>query len=361
MPRIILSRLPRLLKIWEICMVFLWRKTIWEIFTRIGETFSKAILCYNLSLDAKRAQNDRHGMATTLANLAAAYFQEDELETAEEMYLQSLEIFREMGDQRGEGQSLLGLAGVRVEKGELKEAMQHFQDCLTAGDGAGRLPGHDSSFAWPGQWSLFGLVYGKRQRPAMFRYWMPFAPWATSGAVAAVLCSWGNLQADLGEWDHALENYQESLAILERLGDDYSMAVAKNNLANICYRRGDWTEALENYRQSQEGFAKEGDDKSQASVLSNMASLCYKRGEWSRALECYQESLDLFERLEDMAGAAQVLGNLGNFYHRRGERSLAKEHFLRGLEILKRLGDRQGAAGDAGQYRHVKAWPGRHS
>jgi len=36
---------------------------------------SKAILCYNLSLDAKRAQNDRHGMATTFANLAAAYYQ----------------------------------------------------------------------------------------------------------------------------------------------------------------------------------------------------------------------------------------------------------------------------------------------
>ena len=40
----------------------------------------KAILCYNLSLDAKRAQNDPHGMATTLVNLAAAYFQERELE-----------------------------------------------------------------------------------------------------------------------------------------------------------------------------------------------------------------------------------------------------------------------------------------
>ena len=36
LPRNILSRLPRPLKIWETCTAFLWRKTIWEIFTRIG-------------------------------------------------------------------------------------------------------------------------------------------------------------------------------------------------------------------------------------------------------------------------------------------------------------------------------------
>ncbi len=302
----------------------------------------KAILCYNLSLDAKRAQNDLHGIATTLANLAAAYCQENELETAEEMYQQSREIFREMNDQRSEGKSLLGLAGAKAKKGELKEAMKHFQDCLQMA-----MAQEDSPVLTA---ALHGLVdvslrlgLWQEAEASYVRVLDALRSLGDSEAVAAVLCSWGNLQADLGLWDHALENYQESLSILEQLGDEYSMAVAKNNLANICCRRGDWTAALENYRFSREGFAKVGDDKSQASVLSNMASLCYKRGEWSHALECYQESLDLFERLEDMAGAAQVLGNLGNFYHRRGERSLAKEHFSRGLEILKRLGDRQGA------------------
>jgi tetratricopeptide (TPR) repeat protein len=78
-------------------------------------------------LDAKRAQNDRHGMATTYANLAAVYFQEGDLTLAEEMYLLSLEGFRENGDLKGEGMSLLGLAGIRAERGDLKEALQHFQ------------------------------------------------------------------------------------------------------------------------------------------------------------------------------------------------------------------------------------------
>ena len=140
----------------------------------------KAILCYNLSLDAKRAQNDRHGTATTYANLAAAYFQDGELASAQEMYQQSVEIFREMGDQRGEGQSLLGLAGASAEKGELKEAMKHFQDCLMLGMEREDSPAMTAALEGLANVSL-GLVCGRRQRPAIFGYWMPFVPWATRG------------------------------------------------------------------------------------------------------------------------------------------------------------------------------------
>jgi len=142
----------------------------------------------------------------------------------------------------------------------------------------------------------------------------------------------------------AVESYKECLEILGQLGDGYSLAVAQNNLGNICYRQGDWTAALENYNSSLAVFEKVGDAESMASVLSNVASICYKNGDWSQALESYQKSLDLFEKLDDLAGEARVLGNLGNFYYRRGERSLALEHFQRGLELLERQGDRQGAA-----------------
>ena len=162
--------------------------------------------------------------------------------------------------------------------------------------------------------------------------------------LAAVLCSWGDLKAELGEWEAAVACYQESLSILERLDDGYSIAVARNNLANINYRRGDWTGALENYAASREGFERAGDERSLASVLSNSAALYLKKGEWSTAIECYQESLDRFERREDLAGAAQVLANLGQLYQRRGEGSLAREQFTRALEKYKLLGDREAAA-----------------
>ena len=86
----------------------------------LGDT-CKAILCYNLSLDAKRAQNDRHGMAMTLANLAAAHSQVGEVETAEEMYQQSLGIFRDTGDLKSEAKSLLGLAGAKIGRASCRE------------------------------------------------------------------------------------------------------------------------------------------------------------------------------------------------------------------------------------------------
>jgi len=308
----------------------------------LGDT-GKAILCYSLSLDARRAENDLHGMAVTMSNLAAAHSQDGELDTAEEMYLQSLEIFREAGDLGGEAKSLLGLAGTKAGMGELAESVRHFQASLQMGVDLGNSSVMTESLQGLVSVSL-RLGLWQEVQASYIRVTDVLRSLGESEALAQALCSWGDLEADLGEWDHALQCYQESLEILERQGDEYFMAVARNNLANICYRRGDWAAALESYRYSQESFARVGDERSQASVLSNMASLCYKRGEWSRALECYQESLDLFERLDDLAGAAQVLSNLGNFYHRRGERSLAKEHFTRALEICRRLEDGPGAA-----------------
>ena len=115
--------------------------------------------------------------------------------------------------------------------------MKHFQDCLLL-----EMEREDSMAMTA---ALHGLVnvslrlgLWQEAEASYARVLDALRSMGDSGAVAAVLCSRGNLEADLGEWDHALENYQESLAIMERLGDVYSMAVAKNNLANICYRRG---------------------------------------------------------------------------------------------------------------------------
>ena len=219
--------------------------------------------------------------------------------------------------------------------------MQHFRKCLSMGMELGDASAITASLyglvnvclrsgGWREAEGIYGQVLDKLRLGDIPPWPQCSAPGATSRP------TWAS--------GTGCRYYQESLVLLDRLGDFYSTAVARNNLANISYRRGDWTAALENYAASLEGFEKAGDERSLASVLSNSAALHIKKGEWSRALQCYQESLALFERLEDQAGAAQVLANLSQLLPTRGERSLAKEQLSRALEKYRSIGDREAAA-----------------
>ena len=196
----------------------------------------------------------------------ASISQMGQRELAERLYRQSLEAFVEIGDSQGIGKSLLGLASLMAESGDLDGALQHYRESLAL-----EMKRVDSRAIIVSLEVLSGSASGKdvgrRQKRSMLTFWMLFALLGDSLSEASVLCSLGNLRADLGRWDNALECYQDSLSILEKLGDIYAIAVARNNLGNICYRRGDWTAAQENYSSSIEGFEKAGDVQSQASGI----------------------------------------------------------------------------------------------
>jgi len=71
--------------------------------------------------------------------------------------------------------------------------------------------------------------------------------WPLSSAPGA------DLKADLSEWEAAVAYYQESLVLLDRLGDFYSTAWPETP-GQHQLPRGDWTAALDNYAASLGGI-----------------------------------------------------------------------------------------------------------
>ena len=61
---------------------------------------------------------------------------------------------------------------------------------------------------------------------------------------ATVLNGLGNTYGFLGQFDKALEYFQESLEVRERIGDMRGVSVALNNIALIHFYQGEFAEAI---------------------------------------------------------------------------------------------------------------------
>jgi tetratricopeptide (TPR) repeat protein len=154
----------------------------------------------------------------------------------------------------------------------------------------------------------------------------------------------GLLCQDKGEWERAIEYYERSLAIDEKVGDEHGMAPSFNNLGNVYYRKGEWDQAIAYYERSLAIDEKMGDEHGISTTFNNLGEVYRAKGEWDQAIEYYERSLALRDRLGDEHGMSTTLNNLGAVYQVKGEWERAIKYHERSLALRERVGDEQGMA-----------------
>ncbi len=154
----------------------------------------------------------------------------------------------------------------------------------------------------------------------------------------------GNVAQVRGDYDEAARQYQRSLDMFERLGDQAGMAAPYHNLGNVAYRRGDYDEAARQYQASLDISDRLGNNSGMARSSHNLGNLAQARGDYDEATRQYQRSLDIFDRFGDQAGMATTYSQLGNLAYLRGDYDEAARQYQRALDIFERLGDQAGMA-----------------
>ena len=154
----------------------------------------------------------------------------------------------------------------------------------------------------------------------------------------------GSIVDDLGEWDTAVQYYEKSLEIKEKMGDIHGMAMTYGNLGLVYYSKGEWDTAVEYYEKSLEISEKIGDIHGMGTTYGNLGSVYYSKGEWDTAVKYYEKSLEIFEEIKDIYGMAQTYNNLGLVYADKGEWDTAVEYYEKSLEISEKIGDIHGMA-----------------
>ncbi|TEU16717.1 MAG: tetratricopeptide repeat protein, partial [Anaerolineales bacterium] len=115
------------------------------------------------------------------------------------------------------------------------------------------------------------LVYASAQWPEALTIfeglWKEELPPSLEGTLANDL---GSLYQDKGEWERAIEYYERSLAIDEKVGDEHGMSPTLNNLGSVYRDKGEWERAIEYYERSLAIDEKVGDEHGMSPTLNNL-------------------------------------------------------------------------------------------
>ncbi|MBD2500472.1 tetratricopeptide repeat protein [Anabaena azotica] len=156
----------------------------------------------------------------------------------------------------------------------------------------------------------------------------------------ASLTSLGNANNSLGQYQRAIELFQQSLKISRNIGDRNGEGATLIGLGNAYNPLGKYQQAIEFFQQSLEIFREIGDRNGEGATLIGLGNAYNSLGRYELAIESFEQSLELSRDIGDHNNKVHSLIGLGNAYHSLGEYKLAIESFEQALEVSRNIGAR---------------------
>ena len=156
---------------------------------------------------------------------------------------------------------------------------------------------------------------------------------------SALATELGQLYQAKQEWDQAIEHYEHSLALREKVGDEYGMAPTFYGLGLVYQDKGKLDKAIEYYERGLAIVEKMGDEYEMSRILNSLGGVHQAKGEWDRAIEYHEHSLALKEKVGDERGMASSYSSIAILYGYQGRLQEAVPLFQKTVEILERIGD----------------------
>ena len=150
------------------------------------------------------------------------------------------------------------------------------------------------------------------------------------------------LQDSLGNYEQALNHYQEALAIQQEIGDKSGEGITLNNISQIYDARGDYDTALDFLKKSLAIRQEIGDKKGEGTTLNNIAGIYHAHGDYDTALDFLKKSLAITQEIGNKPGEGTALNNLGEISRMRGDYDTALDFLKKSLVITREIGDKYG-------------------
>lgn len=240
----------------------------------------------------------------------------------------AVELSRQTGSRNLLSKSLTTLGGARYYQGSYDKALDAWLECLS-------ILREREGTAQPGSEESNLL----------------------KSNIALLLNNVGVLYKSGGEYDKAIEYYQENFNIQAEIGDLLNMARSKANIGNVYFYFGlDYLKALDYYEESLEFFEQYAEKHREnpaeyeqarlgmANILNNIGLVYKEQKNYGLALENYRKALKLFEELESKPGIAQTQSHIGIVYLEGENYSDALMYSQDALRIYREIGQRKEVA-----------------
>ena len=158
----------------------------------------------------------------------------------------------------------------------------------------------------------------------------------------------GAAYASLGQYQQAIDLYEQQLIIAREIGYRRGEGIALGNLSFAYFQLGQLQRAI-NYSEQALTIAREIEDRQGEGVAFRNLGLVYSLlGEYSKAIDLHEQSLTISREIGNLEGESSALGNLGIVYQGLGQYLEAIDLYEQQLFIVREIDDRQGEANALG-------------
>jgi tetratricopeptide (TPR) repeat protein len=153
-------------------------------------------------------------------------------------------------------------------------------------------------------------------------------------------------EADLlrHEYAAACSRFEESLALFRETGDRWGIGIPLMNWGYTDSLQGNLDAARDRLEESIRMHREVGERTMRSLSLNVLAQVVQQQGEVHQALALYGESLNLFRKMGIEASAADVLYNLAWLAQSQGHFPLAARLYGEGLVLFSKQGNQEGIA-----------------
>lgn len=148
----------------------------------------------------------------------------------------------------------------------------------------------------------------------------------------------GNIQQAQDRFASALDYYGKALEIAFSKIDSSSIC---NNLGQVYFKQGNYEKALEFFEQSYQLDEKLGDDLGRAYTLNNIGEVYQKQGKLNLAENQYLKSIQLKKMAADDFGLAYSFNRLGELKNEQKRHQEALNLFKQAKNICQKIGNKQ--------------------
>jgi len=154
-----------------------------------------------------------------------------------------------------------------------------------------------------------------------------------------VLMKLGTLNKTMGEWDKALNYFEQAVPICDEISDKDHKAGAYLEMGWIYQQRSFWTQAQSYFRKALAMAEEIQDDYIASEAFNGLGAVAEREGDYEDALEFYATSRKLAEVNDDFLNLAKAHNAFGRIYNLRGDYSKAIKHKEKSIYIFKKLND----------------------
>ncbi|HRF60315.1 MAG TPA: tetratricopeptide repeat protein [Fimbriimonadaceae bacterium] len=165
-----------------------------------------------------------------------------------------------------------------------------------------------------------------------------------SPMLAKVWNAAGNLANLQGDYDAAMNAYQEALSLREALQDPQGIGMVLHNMGLIAFNRADHAAAEPSFRRAAQLLRENGAPWEYATAVHSLGMLSRAQGGLDEAEGLTREALAIRQKQEDVRGIALSLQALGEIALDRAESAIARTSLGQSLALCEELGDQQGIA-----------------